>query len=64
MEGVTTAEDDAKCWAAAQRSAVMVVVVVLVRWAGRAGVRGGKGGGCAVLIGEAGGEEEPAGGEV
>jgi hypothetical protein len=31
---------------------------------GRAGVRGGKGGGCAVLIGEAGGEEEPAGGEV
>jgi len=39
MEGVTTAEDDAKCWAAAQRSAVMVVVVVLVRWAGRAGVR-------------------------
>jgi hypothetical protein len=31
MEGVTTAEDDAKCWAAAQRS---VVVVVLVRWAG------------------------------
>ena len=42
----------------------VAVVVVLVRWAGRAGVRGGKGGGYAVLIGEAGGEEEPAGGEV